>query len=183
MAARDYEQDARNGIKDGENSKKIGKISERCASGGTKAIITTPVYNIPVMREWEYANGPILVFSKLDSCLGAIQIAGESSLIGAHFSQCASKEFVDRVHFYEAMRNAGFDDEKPIYYFGGSILEWKKGFGQGAHGLGHCCWMPGQDIVTLPKLPQFEDKNGKAWIFQSTGNDISSITFYPFTVG
>ncbi|MFT3859197.1 MAG: hypothetical protein QM742_17415 [Aquabacterium sp.] len=133
-------------------------ITNRCAAGGAPAKHSTPNDHIPIVREWEYAQGKVIVFSMLDSCLGAVQIAGKDSVRGAHFSMLASSQVYDTVQFAKALANAGFTSNEPILYFGGMVNQWKTG-------MGHSVWLK-QDNESLFKHLQTHDETQKCWIFE-----------------
>lgn len=99
-----------------------------------------------------------------------------------HCSEFASGLMVDRVSFDRAMKFAGFDVDRAIYYFGGSLSEWKNGVKGLAEGLGNSRWMP-MDVDAFPKLPNFKDQNSRGWVFETTGNDIGQITSEPLNYG
>ncbi|QGJ67310.1 hypothetical protein FDU21_05000 [Xanthomonas oryzae pv. oryzae] len=68
-------------------------------------------------------------FSKIDSCLGALQIVDDNRLLGAHFSMFASGAPYDVEKFNEMMASAGFQVDLPILYFGGGVGDWRQGLG------------------------------------------------------
>ncbi|MCP1374576.1 hypothetical protein [Dyella lutea] len=105
----------------------------RCAAGGRRAVKETDPNRIPIIREWEYASGRVIAFSKIDSCLGAIQIADNRMLRGAHFSMFASGVPYDTAQFAAAMAAAGFQLNLPILYFGGGVQDWLQGLGMNAY--------------------------------------------------
>ena len=114
----------------------------------------TDPHRIPIIREWEYAEGSVIAFSKIDSCLGAIQIADGSRLRGAHFAMYASGAVYDTVQFIAAMAAARFDVNLSILYFGGGVAEWTAGLGANAYmGVG-----PFPHLVT--------DLAQRMWIFE-----------------
>ncbi|MBI3383308.1 MAG: hypothetical protein HY019_14985 [Aquabacterium sp.] len=180
MAAVDHVEDALAGLTRASHIQDL-RAASRCAESGNPAVLSTPK-GVPIIREWEYAEGPVLVFTKLLSCLGAIQLTGRNSLRGIHCSEFASGLMVDRVSFDRAMKFAGFDVDRPIYYFGGSLSEWKNGVKGLAEGLGNSRWMP-MDVDAFPKLPNFKDQNSRGWVFETTGNDIGQITSEPLNYG
>jgi hypothetical protein len=160
MAASDHKEDAGKGINAAHDPK--DDIGTRCAKGGLQAAKTTSGGK-PVIREWEYGVGSVIVFTTIDSCLGAIQIAGKDSVRGAHFSMFASGEQYDEVKFGEAMAKAGFDAKSTIYYFGGGVSDWEQG-------LGHSIWWK-----VRTKLP-FADEAQKRWIFEVKAGQLTSAT-------
>jgi hypothetical protein len=163
MAAIDYIGEAGVGILGLGNINDA--ISKRCTAGGNPAKYKTTPNKIPMIREWEYAEGNIIIFSKLLSCLGAIQIAGKDSVRGAHFSEFASSLQHDSVNFGKAMSNAGFTASEPIIYFGGSVSEWEGG-------LGNTGWLKADDH-SFRKQFQRNDVNQRVWIFQVAGGKLT----------
>jgi hypothetical protein len=150
MSAIDHVEEANKGIKSAANSN--DDVAGRCASGG-KAAASSTTSGKPVIKEWEFGDGAFIVFTCIDSCLGAVQVAGQNSVRGAHFSMYASGQAYDSVQFDKAMTSAGFDKGSPIYYFGGGVPDWKKG-------LVNSVWW--KQATALP----FKDAAQKAWIFE-----------------
>lgn len=180
MVSKDDEQDAREGIEKGVAN---NEPATRCAAGGALAVIKT-IKGIPVIREWEYATGPVIVFSRIDSCLGAIQIVGDNSLCGAHFSM-----YADNVsqwcpsNFSKAMAAAGFNPKKEIWYFGGGVSDWERG-------LGHSIWWKVQKRIFCGLISwsvdghyllPFRDEAQKKWIFKLNGSDQRGLTYRAMT--
>jgi hypothetical protein len=131
MAAADHEYEVARGIR---NSADPGDDpGSRCGRGGNRAIKETDPRRIPIIREWEYAEGRVIAFSRIDSCLGAIQVADNNRLRGAHFSMFASGAMYDTVQFIAAMAAAGFQQNLPILYFGGGVADWMAGLGAHAY--------------------------------------------------
>ena len=126
----------------------------RCRAGGAQAANTTQANGIPIIREWEYATHRVIAFSKIDSCLGAIQMAGANLVRGAHFSMFASAEMFDTAQFDKAMTAAGFQGDLPILYFGGGAREWIDGLKSTTF----------QGVAPFPAL--LKDAPQKRWIFQ-----------------
>lgn len=127
MAASSYEYEVGRGIRNSADPR--DDPGARCGSGGARAVKETDPNRIPIIREWEYAAGPVIAFSKVDSCLGAIQVADGYRLRGAHFAMFASGVQYDTVQFIAAMTAAGFDVNLPILYFGGGVADWTGGLG------------------------------------------------------
>ncbi|BFI96163.1 MAG: hypothetical protein RSP_16730 [Rhodanobacter sp.] len=126
----------------------------RCEAGGAPAANSTQPTGIPIIREWEYASGAVIAFSKIDSCLGVIQMASKTLIRGAHFSMFASSSQYDVVQFDAAMGAAGFVLNLPILFFGGGVDDWKEGLdGTAFRGVG-------------PFPPLLKDASQKRWIFQ-----------------
>lgn len=152
MAASRYEAEVLRGIEAAANPN--DDPGARCLAGGTQAANSTQTSNIPIIREWEYASGAVIAFSKIDSCLGVIQMAGKALIRGAHFSMFASSSQYDVVQFDAAMTAAGFAKDLPILFFGGGVDDWKEGLsGTAFRGVG-------------PFPPLMKDASQKRWIFQ-----------------
>jgi hypothetical protein len=135
MAANNHQVEVVQGIQAAANP--LDNPGARCAAGGAAAAHTTLPSAIPIIREWEYAAGSVIAFSKVDSCLGAVQIVNNNLLRGAHFSMFASGVQYDSVQFNAAMANAGFQQNLPILYFGGGVAEWLQGLiGNNFQGVG-----------------------------------------------
>lgn len=125
MAAQGYEYEVGRGIRNSTDP--MDDPGGRCARGGARAVKDTDPHRIPIIREWEFASGRVIAFSKIDSCLGAVQIADANSLRGAHFSMFASGQMYDTLQFNAAMQAAGFQANRPILYFGGGVDDWMNG--------------------------------------------------------
>ena len=130
MAAASYDYEVSRGIRNSADP--ADDPVPRCGAGGSRAVKDTDPHRIPIIREWEYASGRVLAFSKIDSCLGAVQIDG-SMLRGAHFSMFASGVAYDTAQFAAAMAAAGFQVNLPILYFGGGVNDWTAGLGANAY--------------------------------------------------
>lgn len=158
MAAIRYEEEARRGISLVPHADQ--NIIARCNQGGAPAAYTTPDHMFPIIREWEFAQGSVIIFSTLDSCLGAIQFAGDDSIRGAHFAQLGGGDPCRAVKFDKTMQNAGFDSRMPIIYIGGSLEYWIGGIGQSI-------WFK------VPTESPDWDLGRKAWIFERRGGAYS----------
>lgn len=163
MPAREYEAEALRGVVAAADPRDAPDV--RRNSGGARAVKKTDPNGYPVIREWEYGEARVIVFTTLDSCLGAVQIADKWSVRGAHFSMSESAPSpTDVAKFGDAMKNAGFDATKDIYYFGGEVGTWKAK-------LGHSIWWKAR-----AELP-FKDEEQKRWIFAAEGGRFTSHTF------
>jgi len=131
MAAIDYEYEVSRGIRNSADPRDDPGV--RCGAGGSLAAKETDPHRIPIIREWEYTAGRVIAFSKIDSCLGAVQIADNNRLRGAHFSMFASGLQYDTVQFAAAMAAAGFQVALPILYIGGGVADWTAGLGANAY--------------------------------------------------
>jgi hypothetical protein len=131
VAAANYEYEVGRGIRNSADP--ADNPAARCANGGLQAVKDTDPSRIPIIREWEFAAGRVVAFSKVDSCLGAIQIADNNRLRGAHFSMFASGHQYDTVQFGAAMQAAGFLVNLPVLYFGGGVNDWTLGLGPNAY--------------------------------------------------
>jgi hypothetical protein len=152
MSAINFMQEVADGIQAAADPK--DDPGERCLTGGAQAVNKTPANGIPIIREWEYATHRVIAFSKIDSCLGAIQMAGANIVRGAHFSMFASSMVFDTAQFDRAMTAAGFQVNLPILYFGGGAKEWIDGLKSTTfHG-----------VAPFPAL--LKDAPQKRWIFQ-----------------
>jgi hypothetical protein len=127
VAAANYEYEVARGIRNSADPR--DDPGARCGGGGARAVKETDPHRIPIIREWEYAAGRVIAFSKVDSCLGAIQIADGNMMRGAHFSMFASGAQYDTAQFNAAMLTAGFQVNLPILYFGGGVNDWTAGLG------------------------------------------------------
>ena len=125
MAAASYDYEVARGIRNSADPQDDPAV--RCGAGGARAVKETDPHRIPIIREWEYASGRVIAFSKVDSCLGVIQVADGNLLRGAHFSMFASGAQYDTVQFNAAMQAAGFQVNLPILYFGGGVNDWTGG--------------------------------------------------------
>ncbi|WP_143701426.1 hypothetical protein [Xanthomonas oryzae] len=152
MAASEYENEVSRAIRDSAN--KEDNPSERCVKGGLRSVTETGPNKIPIIREWEYAASRVIAFSKIDSCLGALQIVDDNRLLGAHFSMFASGAPYDVEKFNEMMASAGFQVDLPILYFGGGVGDWRQGLGFNNY-MGVASFSP-------PVI----DAEQKAWIFE-----------------
>jgi hypothetical protein len=156
VAAANYEYEVGRGIR---NSADPGdNPAARCGRGGLQAVKDTDPSRIPIIREWEYAAGRVIAFSKVDSCLGAIQIADGNRLRGAHFSMFASGFQYDTVQFVAAMQAAGFAVNLPILYFGGGVNDWTPGLGPNAY-MGAALF-PHPVVDAAQRMWIFEMNNG-----------------------
>lgn len=137
----------------GANVMTANDVTGKNAQGGRQAVLVTQPTGIPLIREWEFAQGPIIAFSKLDSCLGALQIVN-GTLMGAHFSQFADNmTLFDGPGFHAAIAQAGFSANLPIRYFGGSTPDWKDGLNLNGS--------------AAPQFPlNFPDAAQHCWIFE-----------------
>lgn len=161
MSAINYEEEVLRGIEAAANP--MDDPGARCQAGGALAANTTPTNQIPIIREWEYATHRVIAFSKVDSCLGAIQMASSALVRGAHFSMFASGSQFDTAQFDLAMANAGFQVNLPILYFGGGAAEWIAGLNSNTfHG-----------VAPFPAL--LKDAAQKRWIFEM---DNGSFTYH-----
>ena len=159
MPAINHEAEARKGITAAASAN--DDVSGRCAAGG-KAAANATTGGKPVIKEWEYGSGEVIVFTCIDSCLGAVQVSGQNVVRGAHFSMFASGSQFDSVQFDKAMKSAGFDVASPIYYFGGGVSDWRKG-------LVNSCWWKQENALPFGDAAQkawiFEQKDGKLTVF------------------
>lgn len=156
MAADSYEYEVGRGIR---NSSDPGDDpGARCARGGSAAVKDTDPHSIPIIREWEFASGRIIAFSKIDSCLGAVQIASTNLLRGAHFSMFASGLMYDTPKFNVAMLAAGFQANLPILYFGGGVADWMNGLV--GHAFGGVGPFPFPVVDAAQRMWIFEMRNG-----------------------
>lgn len=88
---------------------------------------------IPIVTEWTCAADNILVFNKIDSCLGLIAHSSDGNLLcGAHFSlptdffnnqTDSAKQTLGKIigAYIVAMKTAGYVN---FTSFGGSVSEW-----------------------------------------------------------
>lgn len=162
MAAASYEYEVNRGIRNSADPADDPAV--RCAAGGALAVKETDPHRIPIIREWEFASGRIIAFSKVDSCLGAVQVVGDRRLRGAHFSMFASGVAYDTLRFNAAMQAAGFQVNLPIWYFGGGVADWMGGLVGNAF----------QAVAPFRHLMQ--DAAQRKWIFEM-GRDF---TFHSF---
>lgn len=158
MPAINHEAEAKKGISSAAS--KSDDVSVRCTAGG-KAAANATTGGKPVIKEWEYGSGEVIVFTCIDSCLGAVQVSGQNVVRGAHFSMFASGNQFDSIQFDKAMKSAGFEATSPIYYFGGGVSDWRKG-------LLNSCWWKQEGV-----LP-FDDKAQKAWIFEQKDGKLTT---------
>jgi len=152
MAASEYENEVSHAIRDLDS--KADNPAERCVKGGLRSVTETGLNKIPIIREWEYAASRVIAFSKIDSCLGALQILDKDRLLGAHFSMFASGKPYDVVKFNEMMASAGFKVDLPILYFGGGVGDWRQGLGNNSY-MGVASFA--HTVI---------DAEQKAWIFE-----------------
>ena len=169
MAARDYLADAKQGLilcDQADTAQGAKAIVKRRLGGGNEAIVRTPG-NVPVIREWEYAQGQVIVFAPLLSCLGAIQIVDANIVLGAHFSQYEFDSIArEKPFFSDCLKKAGFDQSKPIIYIGGlSVAVWKEGLGQTSW------WKASDDSPTWGNVDE------RAWIVEVEGGALTHETF------
>jgi hypothetical protein len=179
MAAIDHVADALAGIAKCAGDQRAEK---RCAESGNPAVVITPQGH-PVLREWDYAEGAVLVFTEISSCLGAVQLTGRNTLRGIHVSLALGDKVSLALlteNFDRAMGYAGFKQNAPIYYFGNNLTFWSKGVGVEFQGLGHSRWIPWEEAANAPRLPGFIDQDTQRWIFETTGNDVSQVTCHAF---
>ncbi|WP_139370315.1 hypothetical protein [Xanthomonas axonopodis] len=159
MAASEHEYEVsraiRNSADPGDNP------SDRCARGGLRSVKETDPRRIPIIREWEYAASRVIAFSKVDSCLGALQIVDNNRLRGAHFSMFASGAQYDIVQFNAMMASAGFQVNLPILYFGGGVDDWRQGLGVNTY------------MSVGPFAHPVIDAEQKAWIFEINNGDFT----------
>lgn len=171
MDARSFEAEARRGIDRAKQLSASDNPGERCNKGGEKATLTTHDNHFPVIREWEFGEGHAIVFTCIDSCLGAVQESGRNSVRGAHFSQYASGLAMDLKHFHETMVKAGFDPAKKIHFFGGSVREWQDGFGQNV-------WTAKPDSGGKAfSKPDWGNFPQECWVFEE---DAGNLTYHHF---
>ena len=115
---------------------------------------------IPVISEWTYGEGEVLVFNDIDSCLGIICIYN-GQLRGAHLSLLKGNlnYIVEEQDFHNVMNQFnGFT----VNSFGGSIDIWEQIFTDSS--------------VNIPKKIA-NDRECKKWIFYIENRQIA---YQPF---
>lgn len=162
MAAANYEYEVGRGIRNSADP--MDDPATRCALGGARAVKETDPHRIPIIREWEFAVGRVIAFSRIDSCLGALQAVDDFRLRGAHFSMFASGVQYDIAQFNAAMQAAGFQLNRPILYFGGGVADWRGGLAASAY----------MRVEGVP--PPVQDAAQRIWIFEM---DNGAFTYHP----
>ena len=134
----------------------INKLNPASPIPASLSIANVMVFSFPVIPEWRYGSASILIFTKLDSCLGIVgTTSNELAIMGFHLSMYSDPKCEEQKF---AALSVKLSKLSRLKNFGGTLREW-----EGYFNLNKSLSNPFNSKNEITPVPN--DKNQRKWLF------------------